>query len=178
MNKRDPFWTSPNYHVIKAMKAGGNRPGVIAQWKKLVEEWAQNAVNDPNAAGVRAWLPMWQVRPFYTAEELAPIFPALAVTLGYADKIPEVQKSASLLALDLNYGSALSQAAHVVILIHRKAYYAERKPHAQKSEHDIRMSQSRETTLVVDKARGGRRAHIEAIMDIASAVLIEDGESA
>ena len=80
-------------------------------------------------------------------------------------------------SLDLNYGSALSQAAHVVILIHRKAYYAERKPHAQKSEHDIRMSQSREATLVVDKARGGRRAHIETIMDVASAVLLEDGAS-
>lgn len=81
-------------------------------------------------------------------------------------------------ALDLNYGSALSQAAHVVILLHRKAYYAERKPHAMRSEEDIRLTRSRETTLIIDKARGGRRGHVEAIMDVASAVLIESGETA
>lgn len=74
---------------------------------------------------------------------------------------------------DLNYGSALSQAAHVVILLHRKAYYAERKPQASRSERDLSDALSRETTLVVDKARGGRRAQVEAIMDVASAVLIE-----
>ena len=79
---------------------------------------------------------------------------------------------------DLSYGSALSQAAHVVILLHRKAYYAERKPHSARSEDDLRLARSRETTLVVDKARGGRRAHVEAIMDVASAVLIESGEAA
>jgi replicative DNA helicase len=79
---------------------------------------------------------------------------------------------------DLNYGSALSQAAHVVILLHRKAYYAERKPHAARTEDDLRMCRSRETTLIVDKARGGRRGHIEAIMDVASAVLVESGEAA
>ncbi len=76
---------------------------------------------------------------------------------------------------DLNYGSAMSQAAHVVILLHRKAYYAERKPHAARTGDDERMTLSRETTLVVDKARGGRRSHIEAIMDVASAVLFESG---
>lgn len=79
-------------------------------------------------------------------------------------------------SLDLNYGSALSQAAHVVVLLHRKAYYAERKPHSLRSEDDIRLTRSREATLVVDKARGGRRGHIEAIMDVASAVLVESGE--
>ncbi len=78
---------------------------------------------------------------------------------------------------DLNYGSALSQAAHVVILIHRKAYYAERKPHSARTEEDIRMTKSLETTLVVDKARGGRRAHVAAQMDVASAVLIESDEA-
>lgn len=79
---------------------------------------------------------------------------------------------------DLNYGSALSQAAHVVILLHRKAYYAERKPHTVRTNDDISAARSRETTLIVDKARGGRRGHIDAIMDVASAVLIESGEAA
>ena len=76
---------------------------------------------------------------------------------------------------DLKYGGALTQAAHVVLLLHRKAYYAERKPHASRTEDDLRASQSREATIIVDKARGGRRGHIEAIMDVASAVLIESG---
>lgn len=76
---------------------------------------------------------------------------------------------------DLNYGSAISQAAHVVILLHRKAYYAERKPHALRTGDDERMTLSREVTLVVDKARGGRRSHIEALMDVASAVMFEPG---
>jgi replicative DNA helicase len=74
---------------------------------------------------------------------------------------------------DLNYGSALSQAADVVILVHRRAYYAERKPHTVRTEEDIGIALSRECTLVIDKARGGRRAHVQAIMDVASAVLIE-----
>lgn len=74
---------------------------------------------------------------------------------------------------DLNYGSALSQAADVIILLHRKAYYAQRKPSSVRSDADMDAARSREVTLVVDKARGGRRAHVEALMDVASAVLID-----
>lgn len=45
----------------------------------------------------------------------------------------------------------------MVILLHRKAYYAERKPEAQRSAEDWSALRSREATLVVDKARGGMR---------------------
>jgi hypothetical protein len=59
------FWKGgETYHIIQAMKATGNRPGVIAQWKETVAAWAQMNRTDPDAAAVNAWLPLWQVRPF------------------------------------------------------------------------------------------------------------------
>lgn len=90
-------------HIIQAMKATGNRPGVIAQWKAGVEKWAQMARTDPNAAAVNAWLPLWQPRPFYTAEELAPMWPALAVATGFTNRWPSVMKSAKRLEHELDF---------------------------------------------------------------------------
>lgn len=75
------FWESPTYKIVKKMKATGNQPGVVRLWKAMVEHWAKTHTG-PDAEAVKAWLPLWQERPFYLAEELAPIFPALAVTLG------------------------------------------------------------------------------------------------
>lgn len=77
-------------------------------------------------------------------------------------------------ALDLNYGSALSQAASVVILLHRKAYYAERKPENLRTDKDWDALKSRECTLVVDKSRAGRRAQITVWMDMPTAAVWED----
>lgn len=71
---------------------------------------------------------------------------------------------------DLNYGSAISQAAQVVILLHRPAYYEERKPRALRDPDKLR---SRACTLVVDKARGGMRSHVEVLMDMPSAAVWE-----
>lgn len=72
---------------------------------------------------------------------------------------------------DVKYGGELMNAAHVVILLHRDAYHAERKPDAIKSEEDFRRARSLKATLIIDKARGGRRGRVEAIMDVASAML-------
>jgi hypothetical protein len=47
-------------HIIAMMKATGNRPGIIAQWKEIVADWAQKYRTDPDAAAVNAWLPLWQ----------------------------------------------------------------------------------------------------------------------
>lgn len=91
------------YHIIRALKATGNRPGVIEQWKRSVETWAQMNRTDPNAAAVNAWLPLWQPRPFYTAEELAPMWPALAIATGYTDRWPAVVKSAKRLEHELDF---------------------------------------------------------------------------
>lgn len=76
-------------------------------------------------------------------------------------------------AQDLNYGGALSQAASVVILIHRKAYYAERKPEGLRSAEDWDSLKSRVATLVVDKARGGMRSQVAILMDMPTAAVWE-----
>jgi hypothetical protein len=96
------FWNSDTYKIVQAMKGTGNRPGIVAQWKAEIEKWALNAVNDPEAASVRAWLPMWQVRPFYTATELAPMWPALAIALGLRERMTEAP-SARRLEFELHY---------------------------------------------------------------------------
>jgi len=94
---------STTYKIVQAMKATGNRPGVIAQWKSLVETWAANEVNNPDAVAVRAWLPLWQVRQHYTAAELAPLWPVLGIVLGITKRL-EHPKSAKRLEHELDYG--------------------------------------------------------------------------
>lgn len=103
---RNNFWEDETYAIVKAMRATGNQEGVVARWKKSVEQWALNVVmvNDPNAVAARAWLPMWQVRPFYTAEELAPMWPALAITIGgFPGAYSRVPRSAKRLEFELDY---------------------------------------------------------------------------
>jgi hypothetical protein len=98
------FWKGgETYHIIQAMKATGNQPGVIAQWKESVAAWAQMHRTDPDAAAVNAWLPLWEVRPFYSAIELAPLWPALAIATGFTDKWPSVLKSAKRLEHELDF---------------------------------------------------------------------------
>jgi hypothetical protein len=97
------YWKGETHHIIQAMKATGNRPGIIAQWKEDVAAWAQMNRTDPNAAAVNAWLPLWQPRPFYTADELAPLWPALAIATGFTERWPAVLKSARRLAHELDY---------------------------------------------------------------------------
>lgn len=97
------FWKSETAAIVRAMKATGNRPGVIAAWKETVAEWAQMLRTDPNAAAVNAWLPHWQPRPFYTADELAPMWPALAIAVGHTKHWPPVLKSARRLEFELDF---------------------------------------------------------------------------
>lgn len=97
------FWKGETWAIIKAMQATGNRPGVIAEWKDQIAAWAENSPRDPNAAAVKAWLPHWRVRPFYTVDELAPLWPALAIVVGHTDRWPQVLKSAKRLEFELDY---------------------------------------------------------------------------
>ena len=97
------FWTGETYAIVKAMKATGNRPGVIQQWKDQIAEWSNSRPNDRDAAAVNAWLPHWQVRPFYTSEELAPMWPALAIAIGHTNYWPSVMKSPRRLEFELDY---------------------------------------------------------------------------
>ena len=96
-------WNSPTYTVITALKATGNQSGIVAKWKAAAEQWANSELNNPEAVAVRAWLPMWQVRPFYTAKELAPIWPMLAVALKIVER-PFHEFSPARLAFLLDYG--------------------------------------------------------------------------
>lgn len=91
------------YHIIRAMKAAGNQRGIITRWKEDVAVWAQLHRTDPNAAAVLAWLPLWQVRPFYTADELAPIWPAIAIITAFRTTWPSVLKSAKRLEHELDF---------------------------------------------------------------------------
>lgn len=91
------------YHIIQAMKATGNQPGIIAKWKAKVEAWAQMNRTNPDAAAVNAWLPLWEIRPWYTAEELAPLWPALAIATSFTDRWPAVLKSAKRLEHELDF---------------------------------------------------------------------------
>lgn len=94
---------SETYHIIEMMKATGNQPGVIARWKEAVEKWARFQYQNPDAAAVNAWLPLWQPRPFYTVEELAPMWPALAIATGFTSHWPAVVKSARRLEHELDF---------------------------------------------------------------------------
>lgn len=97
------FWQGETYAIVKAMKATGNRPGIIAGWKDATEQWAKLNPTDPNAKAINAWLPFWQPRPFYTVKELWALWPALAIAVGHAKRWPAVMKSASRLEHELDY---------------------------------------------------------------------------
>ncbi len=104
MNK---FWQGETYAIVKAIKARGNQPGLVQEWKDGIETRAK-ANRTTEAAAVLAWLPLWQIRPFYTAEELAPMWPALAIHIGHAKRWPQVVKSAARLGFELGYAGAAS----------------------------------------------------------------------
>src|SRR4051812_4932932 len=97
------YWKGETYHIVQAMKATGNRPGIVAVWKEMVANWAQSRPADPAAAAVNAWLPLWQPRPFYTVEELAPMWPALAIATGFTTRWPNVLKSPRRLGHELDF---------------------------------------------------------------------------
>jgi hypothetical protein len=97
------YWQGETWHIIRQMKRAGNHPGVIERWKASVATWAQMNRTDPNAAAVIAWLPLWRPRSFYTAEELAPMWPALAIATGYTNHWPAVLKSPRRLERELDF---------------------------------------------------------------------------
>lgn len=93
-------------HIVEIIKATGRRQreqSIVALWKEIVAEWAARTPNDPDAAAVKSWLPKWQSRPFYTAEELAPLWPALAIATGFTSRWPVVPKSAKRLEYELDF---------------------------------------------------------------------------
>lgn len=122
------------YHIIQVMKAMGNSPGLIERWKSEVADWAQMNRTDPNAAAVNAWLPLWQPRPLYTTEELAPIWPALAIVTGYTRFWPSVPKSVKRLENELDFHRL------PYVMIDGKKYYVVERLHFWKnaSEEELK----------------------------------------
>jgi hypothetical protein len=84
------------YRIVQKMKATGNQLGIIAQWKKMVEQWVIDNPTAPEAAGLRAWLPLWQARNHYSARELVSIWPVLALVLGVTTRMEHLKSSARL----------------------------------------------------------------------------------
>lgn len=70
---------------------------------------------------------------------------------------------------DLDFGSEWDRAAEVIVLVHRKAYYAERKPKHLLTDADIAATHSKEAVLIVDKSRAGKRGQVPIVMDVAAA---------
>lgn len=98
------YWRGgETWHIIQAMKATGNELGVIERWKADVATWANLNRTNPNAAAVLAWLPLWRPRPFYTVDELAPLWPALSIVTGFTAHWPNVVKSAKRLENELDF---------------------------------------------------------------------------
>lgn len=99
------FRQTDTYKIVERMKATGNRPGIIAIWKDGLATWANAPAQQRNvdAAAVRAWLPHWQVRPFYTAAELAPLWPMIALAIGVRDRLPNVVRSVGRLEQELKW---------------------------------------------------------------------------
>jgi replicative DNA helicase len=70
---------------------------------------------------------------------------------------------------DLDFGSEWDRAAEVIMLVHRKAYYAERKAKHLQTDADMDAIHSKDAMLIVDKSRAGKRGQVPIIMDVAAA---------
>lgn len=117
------FWKGETWAIVKAMKSTGNQAGLIAGWKDSVRSWAENNPRDPNAAAVLSWLPHWNVRAAYLTDELAPLWPALAIAVGHTTHWPNVPKSAKRIEFELDYAGLPSR------LLHGKKYYVVERIH-------------------------------------------------
>lgn len=91
----------PTYLIVRAMLDRGNSPGLLREWFTGLLTWAE-ANKGPDASALRAWLPMAKPRPFYTAGELATMWPAFKLALGLATRMSE-PPSANRLANELKF---------------------------------------------------------------------------
>lgn len=89
------YWKSDAHRVVTAMKATGNQEGVVECWKNEVAAWALVNVG-PDADAIKAWLPLWQTRPFYSSRELAPLWPMLVLAIcGTVPRVPAANRLAN-----------------------------------------------------------------------------------
>lgn len=126
---KHPYFSGPTYAVIKGMRAAGNQPGMVARWIATAAQWADDHTGLADAAAIKAWLPHWQSRDLYTAEELAPLFPVLAIAFT-DERTPPPKKSAKRLEFELKFGGLPYRK------IDRKIYFAVARLHYWKAMGD------------------------------------------
>lgn len=92
---------SDTYAIVNTILRRGNEPGLITEWFAGMKEWA-DANAGPDAAALRLWLAFAKPQPFYTAQNLSLLWPALKLTLGLASRM-EAPPSANRLANELEF---------------------------------------------------------------------------
>lgn len=90
-----------NAQIVNVILRRGNGPGLIAEWFDGMRAWA-DANDGQDASALRTWLGVVCNRPFYNADELAPLWPALKLTLGLAKRM-EAAPGANRLANELKF---------------------------------------------------------------------------
>ena len=91
----------PTYQIVQAMLHRGNQPGLLREWFDGLKAWAETH-KGPDANALALWLDVAKPRPFYTAAELAAMWPAFKLALGFA-KIMTEPPSANRLANELKF---------------------------------------------------------------------------
>lgn len=74
---------------------------------------------------------------------------------------------------DLKYGGALAEAADTAMLVHRRAFYAERKPKHLRTQEDIEALDRNDCLIIADKVRGGKRGQVNVQVDVRTAAVWE-----
>lgn len=97
-NNRYP---SDTYTIVNTILQRGNEPGLIREWFDGMKAWAE-ANGGQDAAALRMWLKLVKPRPFYTAEELSRLWPALKLTLGLSMRL-DPEPSPNRLANELEF---------------------------------------------------------------------------
>ena len=90
--------------IVAQMRAQGNQVGLVRILKMEIAQWATKNPRHRHADSVTAWLPYLKPRKFYTAAELVPLFPVLALTMGF-EPILMPQKSSSRLSNELKFAN-------------------------------------------------------------------------
>lgn len=90
--------------IVAQMRAQGNQAGLVRILKMEIAQWATKNPKHRHADSVTAWLPYLKPRKFYPAAELVPLFPVLALTMGF-EPILLPQKSSARLSNELKFAN-------------------------------------------------------------------------
>lgn len=89
------------YQLVRAMIERGNRSGLIREWMYGLANWAEHNPGQ-DAVALRNWLSYAKPKPFYTATELALMWPALKFATGLTKRM-EPAPSPFKLAAELEW---------------------------------------------------------------------------